>query len=117
MILMRRVRAGILLYALLMSSIFLLLLQVYLHQVDYYKREYVIQMENSKVFLMAELVRQSISDRKGQQEFDGGTVRYDIKGNILKMDISLASGKQYQMKYPILEENKRNEKPQVKGTR
>lgn len=79
-----RVKAGILLYALLISSIFLLLVQVYLEQVNAFKREYLLQIDNSKAYMMAEYTRKSFLNERGQIVFDSGDLSTKLKKGISK---------------------------------
>lgn len=53
MILKKTVKGGILLYAILMTSIFLLLVQVYLKQMEAYKSEFQAQRLHAQAHMMA----------------------------------------------------------------
>ena len=56
-LLMRQVRAGILLYAMLMAAIFALLLQFYLGRVVASERQHQAQLKHAQAYLMAEISR------------------------------------------------------------
>lgn len=109
MLFKNRVKAGILLYALLMSSLFLLLVQVYLEQVNAFKREYILQIDHSRVYMMAEYIRQSSLDGSGQVIFDSGTVHYQTVKNNQKLTVKLTSGASYQLTFPIEEQGNKTQ--------
>ncbi|WMB28770.1 competence type IV pilus minor pilin ComGG [Streptococcus didelphis] len=57
MILSKRVRAGVLLYAILMAAVFTLMLQSYLTHLNDFKKEYKAHLAYSKAHLLAEILR------------------------------------------------------------
>ena len=78
----KKVRAGVLLYALVMAGIFSLLLQFYLNRQVAHHQDYVLNKEKLLAFAMAERTYEKASSESGQQSFNAGkaTYRNDQKG-------------------------------------
>ena len=78
----KKVRAGVLLYALVMSGIFSLLLQFYLNRQVAHHQDYVLNKEKLVAYAMAKRTYERANSESGQQSFDVGksTYRNDEKG-------------------------------------
>ncbi len=78
----KKVRAGVLLYALVMAGIFSLLLQFYLNRQVAHHQDYVLNKEKLVAYAMAKRTYEKASSESGQQSFNAGkaTYRNDQKG-------------------------------------
>ena len=78
----KKVRAGVLLYALVMAGIFSLLLQFYLNRQVAHHQDYVLNKEKLVAYAMAKRTYEKASSESGQQLFNVGkaTYRNDQKG-------------------------------------
>ena len=78
----KKVRAGVLLYAVTIAGIFSLLLQFYLNRQVAHHQDYVLNKEKLLAFAMAERTYEKASSESGQQSFNAGksTYRNDQKG-------------------------------------
>lgn len=84
----RQVKAGILLYALLMTAILSLVLGFYMHRL---KAAYEIQREHtlsSQSYVLAELAKPLAKEKDGKIVFDKGEVSYSYQGDKLKMTVT-----------------------------
>lgn len=113
MIFQKKVRAGILLYALLMMGIFALLLQFYLQgQVAIYKGSSARQTE-AQAYLMASLTRDHVAQESvdknskpddkssGQVEFKNGRSHYQQTSAGLQVSVHIHSGESYSYQFPV----------------
>ncbi|MFS9187413.1 competence type IV pilus minor pilin ComGG [Streptococcus infantis] len=97
----KKVRAGVLLYALVMSGIFSLLLQFYLNRQVAHHQDYVLNKEKLVAYAMAKRTYEKANSESGQQSFDAGkaTYRNDQKGFTAIVD----TGKnQFEFQFPPL---------------
>ena len=97
----KKVRAGVLLYALVMAGIFSLLLQFYLNRQVAHHQDYALNKEKLLAFAMAERTYEKASSESGQQSFNAGkaTYRNDQKGFTAIVD----TGKnQFEFRFPPL---------------
>ena len=95
----KKVRAGVLLYALVMSGIFSLLLQFYLNRQVAHHQDYVLNKEKLVAYAMAKRTYEKANSESGQQSFDAGkaTYRNDQKGFTAIVD----TGKnQFEFQFP-----------------
>ena len=78
----KKVRAGVLLYAVTIAGIFSLLLQFYLNRQVAHHQEYALNKEKLLAFAMAKRTYEKASSESGVQSFDVGkaTYRTDEKG-------------------------------------
>lgn len=78
----KKVRAGVLLYALVMSGIFSLLLQFYLNRQVAHHQDYVLNKEKLVAYAMAKRTYERSNSESGEQSFNVGksTYRNDEKG-------------------------------------
>ena len=84
----KKVRAGVLLYALVMAGIFSLLLQFYLNRQVAHHQDYALNKEKLVAYAMAKRTYEKSSSDSGQQSFDLGkaTYRSDEKGFTTTVD-------------------------------
>lgn len=115
MLLKKRVKAGVLLYALLMAFIFLLFLQFYIGRVLSSRRQLKAQEESSQAYLMALLTNREAKDKTGQFHFDKGSVSYERDASTLQVMVHLINGKTYT--YEFYKSNKVAEKEPKKADR
>lgn len=78
----KKVRAGVLLYAVTIAGIFSLLLQFYLNRQVAHHQDYALNKEKLLAFAMAKRTYEKASSESGQQSFNAGkaTYRNDEKG-------------------------------------
>ena len=78
----KKVRAGVLLYALVMAGIFSLLLQFYLNRQVAHHQDYVLNKEKLVAYAMAKRTYERANSESGEQSFNAGkaTYRNDQKG-------------------------------------
>ena len=115
----KKVRAGVLLYALVMSGIFSLLLQFYLNRQVAHHQDYVLNKEKLVAYAMAKRTYEKANSESGQQSFDAGkaTYRNDQKGFTAIVD----TGKnQFEFQFPPLKKTdnktKKTEKKSKEGS-
>ena len=97
----KKVRAGVLLYALVMSGIFSLLLQFYLNRQVAHHQDYVLNKEKLVAYAMAKRTYERANSESGEQSFNVGksTYRNDEKGFTAIVD----TGKnQFEFQFPPL---------------
>lgn len=100
MLLKTRVKAGILLHALLMSAIFALFLQFYLSRLVAVSQQYQVQLKSSQAYLMAQLTSDMVKDKVGKYQFNLGKTSYHRKGKLLEIETELTTGQTY--RYQLL---------------
>lgn len=78
----KKVRAGVLLYAVTIAGIFSLLLQFYLNRQVAHHQDYALNKEKLLAFAIAKRTYEKASSESGQQSFNAGkaTYRNDQKG-------------------------------------
>ncbi|HEM3662583.1 TPA: competence protein ComGG [Streptococcus suis] len=129
MLLKKKVRAGILLYALLMLAVFSLLLQFYLHRQEAESRLVQVARQETTAYIMAQMVLDkvekdlqvekivtgaAVSEKEAnlitgsKQKEDGGRVsfregqaRYQLKGDQLLVAVELTSDGLYTYQFPL----------------
>ncbi|HEP1840033.1 TPA: competence protein ComGG [Streptococcus suis] len=129
MLLKKKVKAGILLYALLMLAVFSLLLQFYLHRQEAESRLVQVVRQEATAYIMAQMildkVEQDLQVEKivtgavvnekeanlttgSKQKEDGGRVsfqegqaRYQLKGDQLLVAVELTSDGLYTYQFPL----------------
>ncbi|EHI75423.1 competence protein ComGG [Streptococcus criceti] len=95
MILQKRLRAGVLIYALLMAAIFVLLLQFYLDRVVASQRQNQALANNSQAYLIAQLVKEQANQSSGEMSFEQGRATYQKEGASLSVKVILSDGNSY----------------------
>lgn len=85
MILKKKLKAGILLQAIVLAAVFTLVLQFYLARILATERQYHSQIEASKAYLTAQLAYKTIEGDSisGKCYFTGGYASYLQEGNYL----------------------------------
>lgn len=109
MLLTKKVKAGVLLYALLMASIFTLLLQFYLHRVVAAERQLQAQTLQSKAMLMAELTKDLAEGQSGSCQFSEGKSSYEKTTEHLQVTVTL-NHKTYHYSYLNAQEDDEKDK-------
>ncbi len=99
MIFNRQVRAGVLLYALLMAAVFSLLLQFYLQEVLANGHEQEAMVQTAKAQLMAEMTREAADESIGDFQYNLGKTHYEIKDKTMKVLVTLSNGAQRQFTF------------------
>ena len=97
----KKVRAGVLLYALVMAGIFSLLLQFYLNRQVTHHQDYALNKEKFVAYAMAKRTYERAHSESGQQSFNVGKASYrsDEKSFIAIVD----TGKnQFEFRFPPL---------------
>jgi hypothetical protein len=113
MLLKKRVKAGILLYALFLLAIFALLLQFYLNRLQSNQLLLSYQQEQLQAQLMAELTKQEADQEVGGFSFDKGQSRYRYSSKGLVVEVELFSGDSYHYQFAkFLPEEKEEDKPE-----
>ncbi|VKF14701.1 late competence protein ComGG [Streptococcus pneumoniae] len=75
----KKVKAGVLLYAVIMAAIFSLLLQFYLNRQVAHHRDYALNKEKLVAFAMAKRTKDKAEQESGEQVFNLGQVSYQNK--------------------------------------
>ncbi len=105
MLLKKEVKAGILLYALLMLAIFSLLLQFYLRRQSASTYNLIAQEKSSQAYLMAQLTADNVDvdakKKSGQMQFDEGSSSYQISQNMLEVTVTDQDGQTYTYHFPL----------------
>lgn len=104
----KKVRAGVLLYAISVAGIFSLLLQFYLNRQVAHHQDYALNKEKLLAFAMAKRTYEKASYESGQQSFNVGksTYRNDQKGFTAIVD----TGKnQFEFQFPALKKTDDND--------
>ncbi|KXT75389.1 competence type IV pilus minor pilin ComGG [Streptococcus sp. DD12] len=99
MIFKKQVRAGVLLYALLMAAVFSLLLQFYLQEVLADGREQEAMTQTAKAQLMAEMTREAADKTSGDLQYNLGKTHYEVQGKTLTVLVTLSNGAQRQFTF------------------
>ena len=72
----KKVRAGVLLYAITIAGIFSLLLQFYLNRQVAHHQDYALNKEKLLAFAMAKRTYEKATSENGEQSFNVGTSTY-----------------------------------------
>ena len=75
----KKVKAGVLLYAVTVAAIFSLLLQFYLNRQVAHHRDYALNKEKLIAFAMAKRTKDKAEQESGEQVFNLGQVSYQNK--------------------------------------
>ena len=115
----KKVKAGVLLYALVMAGIFSLLLQFYLNRQVAHHQDYVLNKEKLVAYAMAMRTYEKANFESGEQSFNVGksTYRNDEKG--FTTTISTEKN-QFEFRFPPLkktdDKTKKTEKKSKEGS-
>lgn len=95
----KKVKAGVLLYAVTMAAIFSLLLQFYLNRQVAHYQEYALNKEKLVAFAMAKRTKDKVEQESGEQVFNLGQVSYQNKKTNLVTRVR-TSKSQYEFIFP-----------------
>ena len=110
----KKVKAGVLLYAVTMAAIFSLLLQFYLNRQVTHYQDYALNKEKLVAFAMAKRTKDKVEQESGEQAFNLGQVSYQNKKTSLVTRIRTPKS-QYEFIFPSvkIKEEKRDKKEEV----
>ena len=104
----KKVKAGVLLYAVTIAAIFSLLLQFYLNRQVAHYQDYALNKEKLVAFAMAKRTKDKAEQESGEQVFNLGQVSYQNKKTSLVTTVRTPKS-QYEFVFPsvkIKEEKK-----------
>ena len=104
----KKVKAGVLLYAVTIAAIFSLLLQFYLNRQVAHYQDYALNKEKLVAFAMAKRTKDKAEQESGEQVFNLGQVSYQNKKTSLTTVVRTPNS-QYEFLFPsvkIKEEKK-----------
>ena len=110
----KKVKAGVLLYAVIMAAIFSLLLQFYLNRQVAHYQDYALNKEKLIAFAMAKRIKDKVDKESGEQAFNLGQVSYQNKKTSLVMTVRTPKS-QYEFIFPSvkIKEGKTDKKEEV----
>jgi len=110
----KKVKAGVLIYAVTMAAIFSLLLQFYLNRQVAHYQDYALNKEKLLAFAMAKRTKDKIEQESGEQAFNLGQVNYQNKKTSLVTRVRTPKS-QYEFIFPSvkLKEEKTEKKEKV----
>lgn len=110
----KKVKAGVLLYAVTMAAIFSLLLQFYLNRQVAHYQDYALNKEKLVAFAMAKRTKDKIDKESGEQAFNLGQVSYQNKKIGLVTTVRTPKS-QYEFLFPSvkIKEEKTDKKEEV----
>ena len=95
----KKVKAGVLLYAVTMAAIFSLLLQFYLNRQVAHYQDYALNKEKLVAFAMAKRTKDKAEKESGEQVFNLGQVSYQNKKTNLVTRVRTPKS-QYEFLFP-----------------
>ena len=110
----KKVKAGVLLYAVTMAAIFSLLLQFYLNRQVAHYQDYALNKEKLVAFAMAQRTKDNAEQASGEQIFNLGQVSYQNKKTGLVTRVRTPKS-QYEFLFPSvkIKEEKTDKKEKV----
>lgn len=110
----KKVKAGVLLYAITIAAIFSLLLQFYLNRQVAHYQDYALNKEKLLAFAMAKRTKDKIEQESGEQIFNLGQVSYQNKKTSLVTRVRTPKS-QYEFLFPSIkiQEEKTDEKKEA----
>ena len=110
----KKVKAGVLLYAVTIAAIFSLLLQFYLNRQVAYYQDYALNKEKLVAFAMAKRTKDKVEQESGEQVFNLGQVSYQNKKTSLVTTVRTPKS-QYEFIFPSvkIKEEKTDKKEKV----
>ena len=110
----KKVKAGVLLYAVTIAAIFSLLLQFYLNRQVAHHQDYALNKEKLVAFAMAKRIKDKVDKESGEQTFNLGQVSYQNKKTSLVTTVHTPKS-QYEFIFPSvkIKEEKRDKKEEV----
>ena len=95
----KKVKAGVLLYAITIAAIFSLLLQFYLNRQVAHYQDYALNKEKLIAFAMAKRTKDKVDKESGEQTFNLGQVSYQNKKTSLVTRVRTPKS-QYEFLFP-----------------
>ena len=110
----KKVKAGVLLYAVTIAAIFSLLLQFYLNRQVAHYQDYALNKERLLAFAMAKRTKDKVDKESGEQAFNLGQVSYQNKKTSLVTRVRTQKN-QYEFIFPSvkIKEEKTDKKEEV----
>ena len=110
----KKVKAGVLIYAVTVAAIFSLLLQFYLNRQVAHHRDYALNKEKLIAFAMDKRTKDKVEQDSGEQAFNLGQVSYQNKKTSLVTTVRTRKS-QYEFLFPSvkIKEEKRDKKEEV----
>ena len=110
----KKVKAGVLLYAVTIAAIFSLLLQFYLNRQVAHHRDYALNKEKLVAFAMAKRTKDKVEQESGEQVYNLGQVNYQNKKTSLVTTVRTDKS-QYEFRFPSvkIKEEKTDKKEEV----
>ena len=110
----KKVKAGVLIYAVTMAAIFSLLLQFYLNRQVAHYQDYSLNKEKLIAFAMANRTKDKVEQESGEQAFNLGQVSYQNKKTSLVTTVHTPKS-QYEFIFPSvkIKEEKTDKKEKV----
>ena len=110
----KKVKAGVLLYAVIMAAIFSLLLQFYLNRQVAHYQDYALNKEKLLAFAMAKRTKDKAEQESGEQVFNLGQVSYQNKKTSLVTRVRTPKS-QYEFIFPSvkIKEEKTDNKEEI----
>jgi len=110
----KKVKAGVLIYAVTMAAIFSLLLQFYLNRQVAHYQDYALNKEKLVAFAMAKRTKDKVEQESGEQVFNLGQVSYQNKKTNLVTRVRTPKS-QYEFLFPSvkIKEEKTDKKEEV----
>ena len=115
----KKVRAGVLLYAITIAGIFSLLLQFYLNRQVAYHQDYVLNKEKLVAYAMAKRTYEKATSENGEQSFNVGKSTYRNDEKFFTTTISTEKN-QFEFRFPPVkktdDKTKKTEKKSKEGS-
>ncbi|MGI2824195.1 competence type IV pilus minor pilin ComGG [Streptococcus mitis] len=110
----KKVKAGVLLYAVTIAAIFSLLLQFYLNRQVAHYQDYALNKEKLIAFAMAKRTKDKAEQESGEQSFNLGQVSYQNKKTSLVTRVRMPKS-QYEFIFPSvkIKEEKKDNKEEI----
>ena len=110
----KKVKAGVLLYAVTIAAIFSLLLQFYLNRQVAHYQDYALNKEKLVAFAMAKRTKDKVEQESGEQVFNLGQVSYQNKKTSLVTTVHTPKS-QYEFIFPSvkIKEEKKDNKEEI----
>ena len=110
----KKVKAGVLLYAVTMAAVFSLLLQFYLNRQVAHHQDHALNKEKLIAFAMAKRTKDKVDKKSGEQAFNLGQVSYQNKKTSLVTRVRTTKS-QYEFLFPSvkIKEEKSDKKEEV----
>ena len=110
----KKVKAGVLLYAVTIAAIFSLLLQFYLNRQVAHYQDYALNKEKLVAFAMAKRTKDKVDKESGEQAFNLGQVSYQNKKTGLVTTVRTDKS-QYEFLFPSvkIKEEKTDKKEEL----